>query len=195
MTKKRKFSRDSFKRHYLSLDDATVKMARSLGDGNLSLGLRRAVRKIKYRTGSYKRDAQLDWVEISSREERLNRRAPTSGRDSTFPPADGSFYDRIVYLGLQKLKPAGLVIGDHTFGVRSFAWQQPWGFSVSCANDGASKVAVINRLVGEPDPIPCWMKFRNRTIKFDCYLKAMSFDEYKIRLSFVGIGLISEQNR
>ena len=101
MTKRKKFRRDSLKRHNLSLDDATVKMARSLGDGNLSLGLRRALRRIKYRTGGYKRDAQLDWVEISSREERLNHRVPTRARDSTFPPADGSFYDRIVYLGLQ----------------------------------------------------------------------------------------------
>ena len=197
MTKKQKFSRHPLKRHSLSLDDATVKMALNLGDGDLSLGLRRAVRRIKYRTGGYKRDAQLDWVEISNREERSRPRVPahkqpTSARDSTFTPAVKSSYDRIDYLGLQKLKPAELVIGGHRFGVKSFAWQQPWGFSIACANDGASKVVVINRLVGESEPIRCWMKFTDKRIDFECYLKAMSFDEHEIRLSFVGTGVVSE---
>jgi hypothetical protein len=198
MTKKKKFSREGkkfrvnpLKRHSLSLDDATVQMALNLGDGDLSLGVRRAVGGRKYWITGYRRDTQPEFVDSPSRKERLNRRVPprtrpTPARDPTFPPAVKSFYDRIVYLGLQQLNPAELRIAGHKFGVKSFAWQQPWGFSISCANDGASKVTVINRLVGEPQSIVCWMKFMDRTIEFDCYLKAMSFDEQKITLSFAG---------
>jgi len=203
MTKKKKSSREDkklsvnpLKRHSLSLDDATVKMALNLGDGDLSLGVRRAVCGRKYWSAGYKRNEQPEWVDISSREERLYRRVPphkcpTTARDPMFAPAVRSFYDQIVYLGLQELKSTELEIGEDAFGVVSFAWQ-PRGFSMSCDNT-ASKVGIIDKLVGGPEPIACRMKFFDTSIGFDCYLKAMSFDACKIRLSFVGIGVISEQ--
>ena len=66
------------------------------------------------------------------------------------------------------------------------------GFFQSCANDGAPNVEVINKLVGGSELIACGMKFSGMTIELDCSLKAMSFDEHVISLSFAGVGVISK---
>ena len=151
----------------------------------------------RYRIAGYKRAAQPEWVEISGREDRLKRRVPphkcpTTTRDPTFAPAVRSFYDQIGHLGLQKLKPAELAIGGHSFGVMSFAWRQPWGFSISCNNEHP-RLDIFEKFVARKKPIICRMRFVDISIEFRCYLKAMSFDEQSIRLSFAGTGVISEK--
>ena len=131
--------------------------------------------------------------EVSLNHQVASDECPTTSRDPTFVREVRSFYDQIVCLDLEKLKPKTVVISGRTFGMMSFAWQQPWGFSISCANDGAPNVEVINKLVGGSELIACGMKFSGTTIELDCSLKAMSFDEHMISLSFVGVGVVSEE--
>ena len=152
----------------------------------------------RYRIAGNECDAQSEWLEIPSREDSLNHRVPphkcpTTSRHPTFVPAVSSFYDQIVYRDLQELKPATVAISGRRFGMMSFAWQQPLGFSISCANAGASNVEIIDKLTRGSELIACRMKFIDSTIELDCSLQAMSFDENMINLSFVGVGLISEQ--
>ena len=52
---------------------------------------------------------------------------------------------------------------------------------------------MLEKFVAAHEPIICRMKFVDRSIQFDCYLKAMKFDEQSIRLSFAGTGVISEK--
>jgi hypothetical protein len=96
-----------------------------------------------------------------------------------------SFYDKIASRGLETLKPTALEIGGHAFGLTSFEWQPSWGFSISCKNEHPS-LDTFEKFVAGREPIVCRMKFVGRSIEFDCYLKAMSFDEESIRLSFEG---------
>ena len=117
----------------------------------------------------------------------------TAPRDLTCAPFDSFFYYQIGHLGLQKLKPAKLAIDGHRFDVTSFAWQQPWGFSISCKNEHPN-LEMLEKFVAGHEPIICRMKFVDRSIQCDCSLKAMRFDEQNIRLSFAGTGVISEKH-